>query len=142
LAALLGVLEYDENADEALGEVEVAEGSTSHGWLVGYISSLSLRPAKKGSVRACLNMLLTVLKSHLFGNSMMYATKLLMPMVNHLSYNLLMQFIFPGLVRKQGCLHIQDSADSVAIMINDDGNLSAVPIEVKSRCSPRTYHRE
>ena len=26
LAALLGVLEYDENADEALGEVEVAEG--------------------------------------------------------------------------------------------------------------------
>lgn len=51
----------------------------------------------------------------------------------------------PGLVYKKGQFYMRDSSDGVAIVqecVDDEIKRSAIPIEVKSRCAPRTYMRE
>ena len=39
-------------------------------------------------------------------------------------------------------MHLRDSADGVVVLIDTDDDVSCFPIEVKSRCSPRTYSKE
>ena len=48
-----------------------------------------------------------------------------------------------GLVRKRETLHIRTSVDAVVIPVdNETGDLGCIPMEIKSRCAPRTYSRE
>ena len=48
----------------------------------------------------------------------------------------------PGLISSRHAMHLRDSADGVVVLIDTDDDVSCFPIEVKSRCSPRTYNKE
>ncbi|EJK62890.1 hypothetical protein THAOC_16480, partial [Thalassiosira oceanica] len=48
----------------------------------------------------------------------------------------------PGLVSSRHAMHLRDSADGVVMLTDTESGLTCLPVEVKSRCSPRTYDKE
>ena len=135
LAKLLHTQEYGDDDDD--GDNEVAAGVLGH--IVEFLSAAFLRPQPRGKEEGQSKY---TTQGHRNEKPFLKKFYEIMTENNIVDGESIEAIYCPGLVRQRGNLYLRDSSDGVAMLKYSDNEVKPVPIEVKSRCSPRTFARE